>query len=558
MSPANLFNKAIFILLLSITATQTSFGQIKVSTGPGSGETIQSNQWVVNDLVYKVTTNVETPFEKGVFAIVTEGNAPRKVPLFYNGNNEWIFRYSSASKGKHTFVLESEIDELNGKRGSFKIEANTKAGRHGGVVLNPKNPQRFFYEDDTHYFNLAFECDWLFALDYGQQEIPKTKHLLSVLNKNGFNQIVMNVYAYDVNWPKDKRLAQHPEHEYGGREDIFPFAGSNSKPDHSTLNIEYFKHLDKVISEMHDQEIVSHLMIYVWNKLVAWPEMNSKEDNRYYEYVIKRYQAFPNIVWDVSKEAVSPIAKAQGRSTRDYIAERIKRAKKLDGFNRLISVHDYGFCRNHSDLVDFISIQHWKQTLYQQMLETQKEFPKKPIFNIEHGGYEESPYVVFPGAYVNAEHCLRRNYMCLFAGTYTTYYWQGTSWNVVIHNPYETSEEFAKPKFEYFKHMKTLADSIHFENCKPMSQHNSSGYNLTNETEGIIALYVPKETHSASPNRQLTTNFDHSSATVQWFNTLTGEFTPEKKIEIKRLTFYDERPWRDEADAVMIVRKLKK
>jgi len=32
--------------------------------------------------------------------------------------------------------------------------------------------------------------------------------------------------------------------------------------------------------------------------------MHSAEDNRYFDYVIKRYQAFPNIIWDVSKEAL--------------------------------------------------------------------------------------------------------------------------------------------------------------------------------------------------------------------------------------------------------------
>ncbi len=39
------------------------------------------------------------------------------------------------------------------------------------------------------------------------------------------------------------------------------------------------------------------------NKKVSWPEARSAEDNRHFDYVIKRYQAFSNIVWDISKEA---------------------------------------------------------------------------------------------------------------------------------------------------------------------------------------------------------------------------------------------------------------
>ena len=157
----------------------------------------------------------------------------------------------------------------------------------------------------------------------------------------------MNVYSYDVTWEKDKKLKDHPEYEYGGREDIFPFLGSNSNPDFSSLNFGFFEHLDKVLATMHDKELVSHLMIYVWNKKVNWPEMQSEADNMYYDYVIKRYQAFPNIIWDVSKEALS-----YGRASEDYILERVQRTRKLDSFHRLVSVHDQEFCERNSESVD--------------------------------------------------------------------------------------------------------------------------------------------------------------------------------------------------------------
>jgi hypothetical protein len=513
---------------------------------------LQISQWEVKDVVYRVARKIDNPLGKRVLAKVQGRDGIQNVPVFYNGDGEWVFRFSSSTVGTRSFVLESEVKELNGKRGEFRISANQKPSRHGGVVLNDKNRSRLFYEDGSHYFNLAFECDWLFALDYGQKNPRKTRQLLSSIAENGFNQIVMNVYSYDVSWPKDERLKKYPEFEYGGREDIFPFLGSNSKPDYSSLNFKFFQHFDRVVSEMHDQEIACHLMIYVWNKLVAWPPMESEADNAYYDYVIKRYQAFPNMIWDVSKEALH-----RTRATKEYISERITRARKLDSYDRLISVHDYGFCRNHPDEVDFISIQHWRHTLYQFMLDAQKEFPKKPVFNIEHGGYEESPFVVFPGAYVNAETCLRRNYMCLFAGAYTTYYWQGASWNAVIHNPFEQPDDFVRPRFDYFAHMRKLFDTVHFENCRPSPRHNSSGYNLTNKKDGIVLMYTPKENHYIGVNGLFKTEFDPENATIQWFNTLTGEFTKEEKFILKDLGFWDWRPWRGEADAILILRNLK-
>lgn len=61
-----------------------------------------------------------------------------------------------------------------------------------------------------------------------------------------------------------------------------------------------------------------------------------------FDYLVKRYQAFPNLIWDISKEAL-----AYGMDDMDYIVERIDRLRKLDGHKRLVTVHDYNFYRNH-------------------------------------------------------------------------------------------------------------------------------------------------------------------------------------------------------------------
>ena len=66
----------------------------------------------------------------------------------------------------------------------------------------------------------------------------------------------------------------------------------------------FFKHLDRTVEALNERNIISHLMIYVWNKNVRWPAAGSEADNLYFDYVVKRYQAFSNIVWDISKEAI--------------------------------------------------------------------------------------------------------------------------------------------------------------------------------------------------------------------------------------------------------------
>lgn len=506
---------------------------------------IEVQKWEVLDISFIENSGTKTPFTDKFGAIFTHKNGTKQeVPGFYNGKKEWILRFSSSLEGEWTYETFSDHKKLSGKKGTVHVTKN-KDNNHGSIVIPKDNNQHFFYEDGTPYFLLAYECDWLYALDYHNEKgLPKTDHLLNLLNDNGFNQIVMNVFSYDVSWKKDAKLKDHPEHEFGGPKDIFPFLGNNDNPDFSALNPAFFQKLDRTISLMHDKRIVSHLMIYVWNKLVAWPNMDSAADNMYFDYVIKRYQAFPNVVWDISKEALF-----YGRADEAYINGRIERARAADKFDRLLSVHDFKFCSKYPDNVDFISTQNWVHNIYDKMYEAKTTFKNKPIFNIEHGGYEESPYEVFTGDYTNAEICLRRNYLCLFAGVYSTYYWQGASWNVIIYNPFEQPANFIKPKYEYYKHLASFFELFDFTKMKPTPWQNGSGYNLTDD-KGTVLLYIHKENYGIDAGF-LKKKEDNRS--LQWFNTLTGEFSDvipmTRNGKLKS-------PWENTADTIIISKLL--
>ncbi|WP_282049460.1 DUF5060 domain-containing protein [Maribacter aquivivus] len=535
--------KVIFrtVVFLCIIVSTNGFAQLKKQNY--SAKAISVQKWEVLDINFQAKSKNTSPFTAEFSAVFTHENGKQqKVPGFFNGKNEWILRFSSAAEGNYTYVTSSEIKALNNKRGKVTVTA-AQINNHGGIVVNDDDPQHFYYEDGTPYFLLAFECDWLYALDYHNEKgLPKTEHLLNLISENGFNQIVMNVFSYDVSWQKDEKLKQHPEHEFGGPDDIFPFLGNNENPDYSALNPIFFQRLDRTISMMHDKRIASHLMIYVWNKLVAWPDMNSDADNMYFDYVVKRYQAFPNMVWDISKEALY-----YGRADEDYIHGRIERIRENDQFNRLVSVHDFKYCSNFPEKVDFISTQNWSHNIYDKMLDAKTKFKDKPIFNIEHGGYEESSYTVFTGDYVNAETCLRRNYMCLFAGVYTTYYWQGASWNVIIYNPFEQPEDFMKPKFEYFEHMQKLFAEFDFTKLKPTPWQNGSAYNLTDNNETVL-LYMHKENYGIDA---AFLKKESSKRSLQWFNTLTGEFSQTIGLPNSGKLIS---PWQGKADAVLISR----
>jgi len=522
---------------------------VSASTQAKAGDPVplQVEKWEVLDIDLVTQATTQNPFVAQVNAYFTHQATGKKqtVPIVFNGEHHWLLRFSAAQIGDWHYQIEGDVPELNGVKGLVQVVANDDPSNHGAMVLSPDNKQAFAYEDGSEYFLLGYELDWLFALDYSNdKDTPKSEHLLSRIKEHGFNHVVMNVYAHDVSWQKDPKLAAHPEHEFGGRQDIYPFLGSNEHPDFSGLNVAFFQKLDRSIQLLHDKRMVSHLMIYVWNKMVSWPDMNSDADNMYFDYVVKRYQAFPNIVWDISKEALF-----YGRADEAYIKGRIERLRSMNHFNRLVTVHDFNYCAKYPEQVDFISTQDWGYDIYNRMLNVRKRFADKVIYNIEHGGYESAPYEVFPGDYTDPEVVLRRNWLTIFAGVYSTYYWQANAWNVIIYNPFEQVDPSAHPKFSYFSAMAAFFERFTFSSFTPVPGKNGSGYTMVDEQDTYL-IYVSKDNFQMSRgNWYLMPEGKEPNRTMQWFNTLTGEMTEASDIEKGQLFIS---PWRGSADAILI------
>lgn len=473
-----------------------------------------SNQWDMAELNFSAKELPAKPFDVDFTVVFKHENGKTvEVPGFYNGDMEYRVRFTPSLKGSWTYTTKSTVVGLKDKSGQLLV-APAKPGRKGGIIIDKNNVQAFQYKNGDDYYPIAYEVDWLFALDADNPtDIPMTKKLVDTAAESGFNQIIMNVFAYDVVWGKDKNLIS--KYEYGGPKS-FPFGGDNTNPDHSTLNVEFFKRLDRVIQYLDDKDIASHLMIYVWNKKVNWPEPESEEDNRYYDYVVKRYQAYPNIVWDVSKEAL-----AYGRDDITYISRRIERLRKLDAHKRLVTVHSYKYCSKFPENVDFMSVQDWTPELYRVMRNNVRRFKNHPVLSIEHGGYEKGPYTVFTGAYTDPYYCLDRAYKGMFAGAFPTHYWQGTAWNVVIPDISELKPE-ERPKLEYYGNMRKLVDRYPFNDLL-VGTKSTTGYCRYNKDENLFIYMLPKETMGI--NAVIPKKYIGSQVKYTWFNPVTGKFS---------------------------------
>jgi len=483
---------------------------------------IQAYKWETVDLSFTAKGNIDKPFQLEISCkFKTPDGSQITVPGFYNGNNEWLVRFNPNIVGTWTSVSSASLKKINGITHVIEV-APAKKGIHGGITVSDKDDQKLIYEDGTPYNLVANEVDWLFALDYGNPDLTKTKKLIDAISANGFNQIIMNVYAYDLDWKQSKNI--DPKWDFGSKKDIFPFLGDNDTPDYSALNVEFFKHYDRVINLLEEHGIVAHIMIYVWNKMVNWPKANSEADNMYFDYVVKRYQAKSNVIWDISKEALR-----YGYNDPNYITERIDRLKNLDIYNRLVTVHDFDYCETYPDEVDIISAQFWHYDIYSKMLKLKEEYPNKPIINLENGAYEKCQYDIFLDSnYGDPISGIERNYKCAFAGTYTSYYWQGMAWNIVIYDPF-AEDVTIKPKFEYYKYFQEFLDNINFERLQPTDRHSSSGYCLANNEDGAYVYYMPKA-NSAIAIKGLP---KAEKLQIQWFNPLTGVYTEPYEVNYK-------------------------
>jgi hypothetical protein len=516
------------------------------------GLTLSVEQWQVVDVRFPGPLHQSLPDCVPRCVFTGPGDKRHPVSPFRDSGNGWVIRFSTGVLGSWTFCTHAAKDSLHGLTGHIEVVPNTRPDQHGAVVIAKENPKAFACEDATPHFMLAFEIDWLFALDYEDPgDLPKTRQILGYIRENGFTHVVMNIYASDVGWAVAGNV---PEHYFYGRPGYGPFLGTNENPDFSGLNPRLFHHLDRVIALMQEMGLYAHLMIYVWNKKVNWPPMGGEADNLYFDHVIARYQAFSNVIWDVSKEALD-----YGRCDIDYISERIERLRAGDAFGRLVTVHDYEYNSREAGRVDFISIQSWRSELHAQMLKARERHPDKPVVNIEHGGYERGPYASFCGNYTSPETCLIRTYECLFAGVYGSYYWQNAAWNIVIHNPFDPGQSFDPPRFDYYRHLAGLFERYDFATLRPShpkpttnnrvgdDNFSTNGHALFDDS-GLYLVWISgdaESTHAILPEPR------RRMIEVTWFHPFTGEYRPTEAIS---WTGWDEfrSPWPGSASVLIL------
>jgi hypothetical protein len=408
----------------------------------------------IHDFALTNTALRGNPFRVRLSATFTNdsGVTLRKVPGFYDGNNTWKIRFSPPEEGTWTGIASSDQPALDGIiLPPVVCVSNRNPSVHGLLHIDAKHCHRFAWSDGTPFIPLGFELDWLAAFHQrlGQpkgQPVDRTRDqftpAMDLLVRRGFNYLTSCLYAY--------KNFTDPAHPYAlTPPDLYCFGGSNEQPDHSVLNVDFFKDFDGAIAATHERGIAVNLMLQVLNKEVNWPKLRSEEDDAFWQYVTARYQAYGNIIWDVGKESFRWI-RADPDHGRDYILSRIQLIRGTDAYGHLVTAHDNEVSsagRNTAvDAVcDFVSdqISLWKQVPADAASiardlnrETIRRFRSlsKPYITIEYGyekGVETIPTVDMAGGTRSWQDLLLWTWALYAGGGHANYYYNNTSWNLV-------------------------------------------------------------------------------------------------------------------------------
>jgi len=470
----------------------------------GEPAKVVAPRWQPHDFVFTADAKVKNPFLVRFTATVKGPDGTTfETAGFHDGENVWKVRVAANQPGEWTIVTHSELAGLDEKRATFTCTANLNPVVHGGLRVDPAHPHHFVLEDGTRFFMLGYECDWLWALDAKDPTLPTVRPFLDKLAAHGFNYVILGAYGHDTSWRKGRT----GDDDFGPPP-IYPWAGTNEHPDHSRFNLVFWRHYDRVIHAMFERGVMAHILLKVYNKKVKWPPRGAAEDDMFFTWMVARYAAYPNIIWDFSKEA-------HNEKDLDYKLGRLRLVRASDPYHRLMTNHDDD--RNNDrgafdNLNDFRADQ--QHSKFRETVLRQRQRRAWPVANVEFG-YEHGPGGEKDKTYrvaQSTEELVRRAWEISMAGGYTAYYYTYTAWDVL--RPDDTP-----PGYTCFGHLRRFFESTRYWELVPAEKIASDGWVLANPGREYV-VFLPK----AGPVT-LASDALPPAMKGEWFHPLTGRRT---------------------------------
>jgi hypothetical protein len=379
------------------------FGTVMICSGMLKISTVQSSKSVECYDFVEVVLHLEAPPAGQPFidgACVGELQGPTGAPLrvygFCDSEDGSVFRirFMPTEPGKHEFVVSLKWGgEQTDSKGSFEAR---RGGRKGPVRVDPKYPAHFVYEGTgKHCFWNGTTTYWLL----GWQDERIIRESLDRLAKLKVNRIRVALNGRTRDAMRWREPDIKPTKDFQFRLEPWPAARPENieSPgyDVTRFNLEFFRKCERTLAHGRKRGIIVSLIFHLDGRDAGVDPfgkggMGGRDEQRYYRYVVARFGAFENVMWDVTNEwhlfRDEPWVERMGA----YI-------KEVDPWDHMTSVHGKEvFPFRKSPWVDFAMFQQWDEHgSYGFMLKNRQEQAVRkamPQVNEEYGYEDHYPF----------------------------------------------------------------------------------------------------------------------------------------------------------------------
>lgn len=249
--------------------------------------------------------------------------AERFLPLFWDGERTWKFRFSPDRVGRWTWWTESSDPGLNGHAGSFHVDPSELSG---SIRAMREHAHHFAHQNGTRFWFLG-DTAWSLYVDSDEQGHDRSaaQHHIDVRASQGYN-VIHSMLMSELGWINA-----------GGP----PFIEMADEQ----LNPLYWQEVDRRLAYLNAQGIVGGLVL-AWarksrdeSEPFAWdrfPDMAARL--RYARYIGARYGAY-SVYFIVAGEWN---ASAQDRDydvVRQEYVEIGETLREADPHRRMVGIH---------------------------------------------------------------------------------------------------------------------------------------------------------------------------------------------------------------------------
>lgn len=485
---------------------------------------IKANVWRKVDISIKSEIKYDNPY-KDIDIVVTfihENNKEIKLNAFWNGNNEWIVRFTPTLTGIWNYSIDcsDKNNDINNLFGTVEVkenEQNINIEKHGFLKIS-NNKRYFIYDDNTPFFWLG-DTNWQsFNLNnYYECNYPNCnchnqfRHILNNRKNKHFN-------VYQTYFDTSNGNIQNSENMWINKFD--------------KINPQVFT---DIIDKMFEEIVESDMIIALGFGLhyVTPNAMTEDELCLFAKYIVARYSAYP-IVWITGQE----IDLEKENNTYDVWKSVAKIVSLNDPYHHPMSGHMFSHPKKINDLNkqpwhDFWAIQSGHYGM--DKIATQEHYkmfydlkPTKPLLETE-ANYEDIKCSDRFNGYEAARISAWKSVQCGSCGY--TYGGNGiwascynTTDNTFCLGDYSTEPWYMgldKPASYEMEYLIKFYNLIGFENLIPnFDNENEEIVISSTKNNSTVIVYLYNESNQSCQLNQLLNEKYYS----YWYNPLTGNF----------------------------------